>query len=108
MQFKWQVILVVGYKKYMFLVATLVNPLDDRTLIGVENIHLVPLKKNILHRDPAAGNDIAGPVFRVHAVAFHADKKIRTLEVGNHVIFAFVIHNGDFTGQKTRHRADRY
>lgn len=82
--------------------------LDDGSLIGVEDVGLVPLEEDVVHWYLLASDEVARVVCRLHGVSFYPDKEVGTLEVWYEIVLAFVLHEGDIGSECARHGAGRY
>ena len=82
--------------------------LDDGSLIGVEDVGLVPLEEDVAHWYLLASDEVARVVCRLHGVSFYPDKEVGTLEVWYEIVLAFVLHEGDIGSECARHGAGRY
>lgn len=82
--------------------------LDDGSLIGVEDVGLVPLEEDVVHRYLLASHEVARVVCWLHGVSFYPDKEVGALEVWYEIVLAFVLHEGDIGSECARHGAGRY
>ena len=89
-EFKGIVFLIIGYDEYMILVVSGLDAFDEWSLIRVDDIHLVPLKEELIHGYTLTRNDVTGAVFWVHAGSFDLYKEVGSLECRYYVAVAFV------------------
>ena len=59
--------MVVGDDEDVVWGAAGLDALDERSLVGVDDIDLVPLEEEAGHGYSLAGHDVSGAVFGVHA-----------------------------------------
>ena len=82
--------------------------LDDGSLIGVEDVGLVPLEEDVVHWYLLASDEVARVVCRLHGVSFYPDKEVGSLKIWDKVVLTFVLHEGDIGSECARHGAGRY
>lgn len=82
--------------------------LDDGSLIGVEDVGLVPLEEDVVHWYLLASDEVARVVCRLHGVSFYPDKEVGSLKIWDEIVLAFVLHEGDIGSECARHGAGRY
>ena len=108
MEFKGFVIGVVGNDEDVVLVGSGLDALDERPLVGIEDIDFVPLEEDVFHRNFLASYDVTAIIFRIHAASSNADQELGTLECGDDEAFTFVFEYGLLASECARHGADRY
>lgn len=74
----------------MILVVSGLDAFDEWSLIRVDDIHLVPLKEELIYGYTLTRNDVTGAVFWVHAGSFDLYKEVGSLECRYYVAVAFV------------------
>ena len=83
-------------------------PLDDGSLVGIEDVGLVPLEEDVIQWNLLTSHEVARVVCRLHGVAFLTDEEVGSLEIWDKLVFAFVLHEGDIGSECARHGAGRY
>lgn len=99
---------VVGNDKDVLIVGTAPDALDERSLLRVEHVGLIPLKEQIIERNTLASHEVPGIVSGLHGIALDLDEEIGTFECRNDITLTFVLHNRRFSGERTRHCTERY
>ena len=92
----------------MFIILARQYSLDDGSLIGVEDVGLVPLEEDVVHWYLLTSHEVARVVCRLHGVSFYPDKEVGALKVWYEIVLAFVLHEGDIGSECARHGAGRY
>lgn len=97
---------VVGNDEDGIVRGAAADALDERALVGVEDIDLVPLEKKVGGWHSLAGYDVAGGVLGVHGRAFDRDEEIGPLECRNDISLALVLQHRDVAGERPGHGGD--
>ncbi len=97
---------VVGNDEDVIVRGAAADALDERALVGVDNIDLVPLEKKVGGWHSLAGYDVAGGVLGVHGRAFDRDEEIGPLECRNDISLALVLQHRDVAGERPGHGGD--
>lgn len=102
-QFKGVVLLVVRHDEYMAFVASRLYALDERPLVGVYHVDLVPLEEEVGHGHTLARHYIAGAVLGVHARPLYGYEEVCALECRHHIAFALIFQYGFLVCQGSCH-----
>lgn len=92
----------------MICVYTRIDPLDEYTLVGIDDVHSAPLEKKTGHGDSSASHEITGIVGRLHRVSLSANEEVSILECRYNVPLALVFKHRLLTHQRTSHCVNRY